>query len=158
MTQQIKNIKAIIFDWGRTLFDSETKEIYSDSEEILIYCKEKGYRLLLVSLVSPLANASLEERKSQIENSHLRKYFELVEVVEGDKDKILEQLIKNLNLQKEEILMVDDRVIRSIKYGNKNGHITAWLQKGTFANELPNPDTGIPTFTIKSLLELKNII
>ena len=156
------NIKAIIFDWGRTLFDSEKKIIYSDSEEILRYCKEKGYKLAVGSLVTFRAHASLDERINQIENSPLRKYFEIVEVVENEnsdgKDQILEKIVKELNLPRENILLVDDRVIRGIKYGNKNGHPTVWFQNSTFANELPNVETGNPTFTIKSLLELKKII
>lgn len=156
------NIKAIIFDWGRTLFDSENKIIYPESEEILKYCKEKGYELAVGSLVTVKAHASLNERTNQIENSDLRKYFEIVEVIENEdtdgKDQILEKIVKELNLPRENILLIDDRVIRGIKYGNKNGHPTVWFQNSTFANELPNSETGIPTFTIKTLSELKNII
>ena len=157
MTQQIKNIKAIIFDWGRTLFEPEERIICADSEEVLQYCKEKGYKICVASLVR--SDTTLEDREDQIKKLSLGKYIDMFEVSgEKDKDNILEKLIQKLNLPIEEILFVDDRVVKSIKYGNKNGHLTVWLQKGTFANELPNSDTGIPTFTIKSLLELKNIV
>lgn len=151
------NIKAIIFDWGRTLFDVDTKNEIMGSEDILSYCKQKGYKICVASLVR--ANTTIEERKNQIKCLPLGKYFDMFEVSdEKEKDNILEKLIKKLNLQKEEILFVDDRVVKSIKYGNKNGYPTVWLQNGVFANELPDEDTGKPTFVIKSLLELKNII
>ena len=81
------SFKAIIFDWGRTLYDSETKKEFLEAEDILALCKERGYRLALVSLVTIHANATLDERKNQIANSPLRKYFEIVAITDTDKDK-----------------------------------------------------------------------
>lgn len=151
-------IKAIIFDWGRTLFDSETKKEFQEAEEVLLWCKQHGYRMACASLVSIHANATLEERIQQIETSPLRHFFEFVLVTDQDKDKIFDEIVFKLEIPRSEILIVDDRIIRGIKYGNLRGHPTAWLQKGKFENELPNEETRNPTFTIKSLEELKNII
>ena len=151
-------IKAIIFDWGRTLFDSETKLEYPEAEPVLQECKNRGYILTVASLVSPLANATLSERTSQIESSPLRKFFTIALTTETDKDEILKQIVTQLQLPADEIMIVDDRTIRGISYGNKHGHPTAWLKQGRFANELPNTDTGLPTFTIKSLSELLDIV
>ena len=149
------NIKAIIFDWGRTLFDSETKKEFSDAEQILTLCMERGYRLTLASLANIFTP---KERMKQIEGSPLWNFFEIVVVINKDKDKILDEIVLKLNLPRNEILIVDDRVIRGIKYGNLRGHPTAWLQKGKFANELPNAETKSPSFIIHSLAELANII
>jgi len=150
-------IKAIIFDWGRTLFDVDINKEYSDAEKILFYCKQKGYKLAIASLAR--ANTTIEARRSQIEISSFFKYIDLVEVSDSkEKDEMFNKITQKLNILKEEILLVDDRVMKSIKYGNKNGHPTVWFQNGLFANELPNEDTGNPTFVIHSLLELKDII
>lgn len=152
-------IKAIIFDWGRTLYDVDNKKEISDSEEVLIYCKQKGYKICVASLARPLTGDNVEERRKQIENSTLGKYLDMVEVSDvKEKDEMLDVLVKKLNLSKEEILFVDDRIVKSIKYGNKNGHPTAWLKSGPFASELPSLETGMPTFTIETLSELKNLI
>lgn len=151
-------IKAIIFDWGRTLFDSGSKELYPESLGVLEFCQSQGLHLACASLVSAQANATLEERKSQIENSILRKFFEFVEVTDTNKDIILAEIVTKLNLPSEEILIVDDRTLRGIKYGNHNGHPTVWFQNGKFANELPNDETGNPTYTIHNLNELKEVI
>ena len=152
-------IKAIIFDWGRTLYDVDNKKEISDSEDVLSYCKQKGYKMCVASLARPLTGDSVEERRKQIENSSLGKYLDMVEVSDvKEKDEMLDNLVKKLNLPKVEILFVDDRMVKSIKYGNKNGHPTAWLKAGPFSNEFPNSDTGIPTFVIETLSELKNII
>ena len=153
------NIKTIIFDWDGTLFDSDTKKEFPDSEETLLYCRQKGYKMTVASLVRPLTSDSLEQRKKQIETSSLHKYLDLFDITDDkEKDGMLDKIVRKMNLPRAEILIVDDRAYRSIKYGNKNGHPTVWLQKGRFADELPNSETGIPTFTIKSLAELKNII
>jgi len=152
------SVKSIIFDWGRTLFDSDAKKEFPESEGILKLGAKRGYRLALVSLVNINSNIGLDGRKKQIENSPLRKYFEVVAVTDTDKDKILDETVMKLNLPPKEILIVDDRVVRGIKYGNLHGHPTVWLQKGKFANELPNSETKSPTFTIHSLSELADII
>jgi FMN phosphatase YigB (HAD superfamily) len=151
----MNNIKAIIFDWGRTLFDSETKKEFPDAEQILTLCMGRGYKLAVASLVNVITQ---KERMEQIEGSPLRKFFEIVAVTDGDKDEILDEIVLKLNLPRSEILIIDDRIIRGIKYGNLRGHPTAWLQKGKFANELPDSETKLPSFTIHSLDELANII
>lgn len=152
------NIKAIIFDWGRTLFDSELKKEFPESEDVVSFCAGKGYVLAVASLFSVHAVVGLEERIKQIEKSPLRKYFSYALVTDKDKDIILEEIVSKLKFTREEILIVDDRAVRGIKYGNLRGHPTVWLQKGKFENELPNEETGMPTFTIHSLPELKNIL
>ena len=154
----MNSIKAVIFDWGRTLYDSDAKTEYPESGLVLEQLKARGYRLALVSLVSPLANATLEERERQIEKSPLRKYFEIARVTDEDKDQLFDEVVEKLNFPRSEILIVDDRVVRGIRYGNKNGHPTIWVQKGKFANELPNADTGKPTHVVNSLREIPLLI
>lgn len=153
------NIKAIIFDWGRTLFDVDNKKEISDSEDVLSYCKQKGYKIYVASLARPLTGDSVEERRKQIVDSSLYKYIDALEVTDDkEKDEMLDILVKKLNIPNEEILFIDDRMVKSIKYGNKNGHPTVWFKNGPFTNELPNSETGTPTFIIEALPELKNII
>lgn len=154
----VSTIHAIIFDWGRTLYDSVTKSEFTDAAEVLEYCKNKGYRLAVASLVSVHANATLEERSQQIEQSALRHFFEMSRVTDKDKDVIFDEIVAFLGLPREQIAIVDDRTVRGIKYGNKHGHPTIWFQNGKFAQELPDLDTGTPTYTIHSLRELKNIL
>jgi FMN phosphatase YigB (HAD superfamily) len=154
-------IKAIIFDWARTLYDVENEKEFPGAIGILEYCKNKSYRLALASLVTneeSIAGTTLETRDQQINNSPIKTYFEKILTTDVNKDFIFDEIKKYFGVLNSEILIVDDRVIRGIKYGNQNGHPTVWLQKGKFADELPNSETGIPTYTIKSLSELKKII
>jgi len=150
--------KAVIFDWGRTLYDSERKCEFVEAEEILKLCQARGLRLAVVSLVSAVSNATLEERRGQVERSPLRQYFEVALVTDTDKDALYDQVVEHLALPRQEILIVDDRVIRGIKYGNAHGHPTVWIKRGKFSTELPDAETGEPTYTITELTELKTIL
>lgn len=152
------DIKAIIFDWGRTLFDSETKKEFSGAEKVLSFCRDQGYKLAVASLVSIHANATLEERQNQIESSYLRSFFDMIAVTDEDKDRILDSIVEKLALPRENILIVDDRVIRGIKYGNSHGHPTVWVKNGKFSNELPNEETGQPSFVITSIDQLIGLL
>jgi FMN phosphatase YigB (HAD superfamily) len=163
------DIKAIIWDWSRTLYDSDNQTEFQAAEDILKYCQDKGYRLALISLVTPDgAVPDLVKRDEEIERSPLKKYFEIIKTVASresssnsnvlEKDLLFKEIASQLNLRPEEILIVDDRTIRGIKYANQHGHPSIWLQQGKFASELPNAATGQPTYTVKSLEEIKNIL
>ncbi len=158
---RLNNIKAVIFDWGRTLFDSDKRTEFPESERVLNYCKEKGYRLAAISLTVKGGSATLEERKRQVENSPLRGYFEIALVIFGsqqDKEKSYDEIIEHFGFLPSEILIIDDQTNRGIKYGNRHGHPTVWLKQGKFANELPTEETGQPAYTITNLKELLEIL
>lgn len=59
-------IKAIIFDWGGTLVDEDTLVEFPEAEEVLNYCKVKGYQMAAASLTS-----DLKRRLRQFEQSSL---------------------------------------------------------------------------------------
>lgn len=150
--------QSYYFDWGRTLFDSETKKEFPEADTLLSYCVNKGYKIAVASLVSVHANATLPERIDQIRSSSLRKYFNLFEVTDTEKDIILDSLVSKLGLPRKQILIVDDRMIRGIKYGIQHGHPTVWFQNGKFADQTLNENTGKPDFIVNSLDEIINII
>lgn len=154
------NIKAIIFDWARTLYDRDQGGEFSKADDVLQYCQQKNYRLALVSLLTQKNSpgATLEMRRIEIENSPLRKYFEIVRVTDTDKDALFEQVVKHFGLPYEDILVVDDRTVRGIKWANQKGCQSVWIKKGRFANELPSAETGQPTYTIHKLNELPVIL
>lgn len=158
----IASITAILFDWGWALYDSHDRKELSGSEEALTFCKSKGYRLALVSLVTKryTPDTSKSEREQQIESSLLRKYFEFVLVTDDEtgKDKALDEAVERLGILRANILIVDDRTVRGIRYANLKGHPSVWLQRGKFADELPDESIGRPTQTIHSLGELKDIL
>ena len=156
----MNNIKAVIFDWGRTLWDNDINQLDHGAKEVLDYCFSK-YKLGLVSIAT---HESAEQRHQKITNLGFDKYFSDIEIIgaadveaEG-KDHLLEKVAKNLGVAHQSIAIVGDRVFREIQWGNQHGCVTIWLQKGKFANELPNAETGEPTHVIHELKELRSIL
>lgn len=158
------NIKAILFDWGGTLVDDNTTVELPEAEQVLNYCSSKGYRMAVASLTK-----HLERRQTQFASTPLNKFFEIMLVAEisqgqesdfnlDTKDKMFDQIVKEFSLPRDEILIVDDRVFRGIKYANKHGHPSVWIRKGKYAAELPNDQTDQPTHIIHELKELMLII
>jgi len=58
------NIKAIIFDWGRTLFDPETKRNFLIQRKFYCIVKKRVIRFCVASLVRN--ETTIEEEKSNI--------------------------------------------------------------------------------------------
>lgn len=146
----MSNIKAVIFDWGRTLWDHETEDLMEGAREVLDYCA-KEYILGLVSLTT---RESVEERKQKIRHLDLQKYFFSMELVSDNKDAAYGRAVNRLGGPYHKIAIIDDRTARGIKWGNEHGCVTIWLSKGKFAHELPSEETGQPTYTIHELKEL----
>ncbi len=143
--------KAIIFDWRRTLFDDDSGYEFPEAEGILQSCKSKGLRLATVSLVS---KENEEKRRKEIENSKLRKYFDMALVTSVDKAPLFEEVRKTFSFSKNEICIIGDRIKDEIQIGIKNGYFTIWLRKGKFANDAPTKKTENPNHIILKLNEL----
>lgn len=147
-------IKAIILDWGRTLYDRENDWLFPEAEQLLDYLSKK-YKLAIVSLAT---NELPEERQRLIRDLGIADYFEMILIDSKDKDQMYEQVLQQLEITPQELAVVDDRVIRGICWGNRKGAKTIWFKKGKFSDELPNEQTGNPDHTIGDLKELYNLL
>ena len=148
--------KMIIFDYGRTLYDRETDDFFPDAIPVVKTLAEK-YRLSIVS-VSPV-----DEEEARIEalreQGILDHFEEIVFTASGDaKSKEYEDLLRKVDIKANEVVVVDDYIIRGIAWGNAAGATTVWFQNGKFADLTPNDETGDPDFTIHSLSELPKIL
>ena len=146
-------INTIIFDWGRTLYNNETGDLFPETIEVLGYCTDK-YELGMVSLVS---DGKIKARMEKVNSFNLNKYFSFSLFDTENKDKLFQEALIKLNLKPEEIMVVDDRIKR-MSWPIQNGLKTCWLKRGKFANEVPDIETGEPTFIITNLKEVLNHI
>jgi FMN phosphatase YigB (HAD superfamily) len=146
--------KVVVFDWGRTLHDPDTNDLFPGVRELLTDLSKK-YTLALITLPS---SETAEERRRKIEHLGVAKFVPHIFVAETDKAQTFEKLLKDLNVDAEEIVIIDDRAIRGIAWGNAKGATTIWLRKGKFADELPNEQTGQPTHTIHELSKLSDLL
>lgn len=148
-------IKAVIFDYGRTLHDKEKNAFFPEVEDVLGYLFTK-YKLAIVSVAR---GEPAEERIAALKMAGLSKYFSSMMFHETvDKDLLFRDTLNKLRVLPKETAVVDDRVQRGIIWGNKNGALTIWFQNGKFSDELPNEETGMPSYVIKNLAELKRIL
>lgn len=141
-------IKGIIFDWIGTLYERD-KGVFSYSDKVLKELKPR-YKLGLVTL----SKSADVRRKKEVESSGIMHYFDCI-IIDSSKDK--EQYLKcmdELKITPETTAIVDDRTLRGIKTGNQLGCITYWIKNGDYANEIPNEETGLPTYIINSLEDL----
>jgi FMN phosphatase YigB (HAD superfamily) len=149
----LKDIELIIFDWGGTLHESKTDSIFDGVPEVLDKLSER-YPLVLISLAK---SQDPKTRRQKIGDSGISQYFKSILVGGEDKDEMYESILSDLNVNPENVLIVDDRAIRGIAWGNRKGAKTIWIQQGKFANELPDNETGTPTFVISDIKDLNNI-
>ena len=149
-------MKLVIFDWGSTLYNNETKALFEETKGTLAYLKERGYTLTIVSLATA-GQERINERLQIIEQEHLRQYFDNIKFDVANKDAMYEATLRELHARPEDTTIVDDRVLRGIAWGNAHGCTTIWIQKGKFAGELPDENAGTPNHTITSIGELKGI-
>ena len=146
-------IKAIIFDWGRTIYDKENEELFLETKKVLQHCFEK-YDLALVSLA---IDDDIEGRFNKIDEYDIRKYFKFMLFHVSDKNSLFRNAIGNLKLKPQEILVVDD-MMRRLAFPISLGCQTIWVRKGKFAIEDPNDKTGNPNHIVSCLAEILNII
>jgi|SRR3989344_9235800 len=148
-------VQHIIFDWGRTIYDPETEALFAGVKEMLPKLAEK-YTLYIVSLATK-GEDEIKKRRKMIKDLGVEGYFEDIFFAPEDKDALYEGLVAKRGLNLVETAVVDDRVIRGIAWGNRNGATTVWFQNGKFGEELPNTETGDPTHLITEFIQLKNI-
>ncbi len=150
----IKDVKAVIFDYGWTLSDPNDGGFFSDVKETLAYLSPK----YMLAIVSKASGSTPSERIASLKSFGVYDYFSSILFHETDKDGIFQETLRKLKVDANETAVVGDEMKREIAWGNKNGALTIWLRKGDFINELPNKETGNPDFEIKELSDIIKII
>jgi FMN phosphatase YigB (HAD superfamily) len=150
------NTTLFIFDWGRTLYDPEHECLFEHTKATLSYLQEKGHTLCVVALATA-GQEKIAERQRIIEKENLGRYFVSVQFDVENKDAMYVRALEMHGVAPHDVVIVDDRVVRGIAWGNAHGCTTVWVQNGKFADELPDEKTGMPTYTIREIGELRNL-
>ena len=146
-------IKAVVFDYGRTLLDRETNKFFPEAFKLLEDLKQKGYKLGLVSKTK-----NTPDRAEEIVETGLADNFDAVITTYVKKEENFKELASDLDIKPSEMLIVGDRIRGEIVIGNKIGSKTVWLKKGLFAKQPPRNNQEKPTYTINELAELSLIL
>ena len=150
-------VKAIIFDWGRTLYDSEQDALFPAVPTLLAELSQ-CYILAIVSLVSGAYAPRVAARRATITEADIGRFFTAIAFVPDDKEGAYRDVLARLALSATDVAIVDDRMRRGIAWGNAHGATTIWLQRGRFAAEFPDAVTGPPTHIIGAIEELTTVL
>lgn len=146
-------IKLIIFDYGGTIYNPLTNQLYSVTEELLSKLRDLKFKLALVSRAG-----DVNQRLDDFKRFHLENYFEFMEAIPEKKPKNFITILKKFNILPEQCLVVGDYVKSEIKEGNKIGIKTIWIKNGEFPNVSPKTNQEKPDYTIESLEKLLPLI
>ena len=94
--------KALIFDFGRTIYDKDKNCLFEKVTEVLEYCRTNGYKLFMVSNYE-------KGRERVIRDSGVREYFDNIIVTKDKGEKDFLKCISGMGLEPKDVLVVGDR-------------------------------------------------
>lgn len=149
-------IRAVIFDYGRTLYDRDEDQLFPDAVSVVRQLSDR-YRLAIVSFCPKEEEA---ERISILKDHGIFECFDDTQFTDeiDEKGERCSDVLQKFGLVATEVAVVDDHIIRGVAWGNQVGAMTIWFQRGKFAHVLPDEATGQPNHIIHSLQELLRIL
>lgn len=145
-------IKAIIFDYGYTIYDPDLNGFQPDVTSTLELLLKK-YKLILVSRTK-----DVEERLKQIEKLGFNLYFDYIDVIEKGGIKDFSKIVQRYNLKGEEFLVIGDRITSELTEGKRLGMKTCRILYGPEKNLIPQNEFETPDFTIERLSEIPALV
>lgn len=142
-------MKAILFDFNRTIYDPDAKRLIYGARQILELAIAKNYTLYLVS--------QRENGREEILNREdIGKYFtKIIFVVKKDKE-TFQNILDSCSLDPQKVFVIGDRLSAEIRTGNLLGCKTVWIKKGKFARERKR---GVkPGLTIEDIRQIAEIL
>lgn len=151
------NIEAVIFDFGRTLYNHDTGDLIPQSIETLSQLRDMGLKLGLVSIA---LTDDLNPRLQQLDQFGLTKLFQSIDIqprsqIGKDFTKVLSELSVTNN---QKCLVVGDNLKRDIACGNVLGTFTVWTRQNLSANWQPQNEIQQPKAIIERIQDLVPLI
>lgn len=142
---------AIIFDFNRTLFDPETRQLVLGSAETIAALHAAGLRLFLVS-------HNEGERETLLQSLGIWQYFSKVLFISEKRQEDFLNLLQEYHLCADRVVVIGDRIKKEIVIGNACRMKTIWMCQGKFAQERPSSLAEQPWRTVYSFSELLDLL
>lgn len=140
-------IESVIFDWKRTLYSPDDRELITGANELLSKLGEASIKLYLVG------KDKTGDMPEEVERLGVAHYFDEIHFVrDGKSDDDIGRYIDRNHPEKS--VVVGDRVRSEIEVGNRLGAITIQVKQGIFADELPETDIQKPNLIVEALQEV----
>lgn len=143
-------MQTVIFDWKRTLYDPDEKQLIDGAIELLTFLKSKNLFLAVVGK----GNADMYD---EVDRLGVASYFNHIAFREGAKDADLFQNLVDA-AGPSNTIFIGDRIRSELEIGNELGAYTIWVKQGRFAIETPENQTQEPTYTVASLHETTQLL
>ncbi len=119
-------MKAIIWDFNKTLYNPDTQKLYNGAKELLENCS-KRYKQAIVT--AALLNPN--KRRNLIKKINIEKYFEQI-VINIKTPKIFSTLCDQIYCSSKDTYVIGDGYLKEISAGNQLNMKTIWIdRKGT---------------------------
>jgi FMN phosphatase YigB (HAD superfamily) len=142
-------MKAIIFDFNRTLFDPEENKLFSETIPLLEELKSRRVPLALIT----------KKSKSRIsEVKEIANFFSFIYFVSKKETQQFANIADQLSLPYSEIIVVGDSIEEEIRCGNQLGMITVRFKGGKFCSQEPKYNEEKPDFVCSSLIEITTFL
>jgi len=145
-------IKAIIFDYGYTIFDSE-KQLFQTNALSVVEALAPKYKLILVSKTKDTG-----ARLRQIEKAGFDQYFDYIQVLPKEENKNFENILRHYKFKPEEYFVIGDRITSEIREGNRLGMKTCRFRYGPEKNLVPIDNLEEADYEIEDLSEVLDIL
>lgn len=139
-------MKAIIFDFNRTLYNPETDKLINGCLIVLKFFSQNKKLALITTETG--------DRQNKIGQLGIDKFFKIILPTREKTKKDFLKCCQFLGVKPKDVMVVGDRVRGEIAIGNKLGMFTVQFKNGKFAKELPENGFEIPKLIIKDLREL----
>jgi FMN phosphatase YigB (HAD superfamily) len=146
-------IKAVIFDFGYTIYDPDEKRLLDHAQDTFMSLQGMGLKLALVSRTQ-----FPKKRIQQIKDLGLNKYFDYIDAIEKGGTKEFMPIINKFGFNPDEFLVIGDRPSSEIKEGNILGMATCRINYGPNSFEKPQSKEEMPKTTIKFLKEVLELV
>lgn len=141
-------INLVIFDWKRTLYDPDTKELIEGALNLLKFIKSKNIPMILIGKGG-------DDMNDEVDRLGVGDYFDEVVFAEGEKDP---QVFAKYAKDPKNSLFIGDRVRSELEIGNRLGATTVWVKQGKFAGEEPESQEQKPDYTVSNLSECQVLL
>lgn len=148
-----KKIKAVIFDFGYTIYDPEENKLLPNVVKTLKGLHNKGLKLAIMSRTT-----DPKKRIQQIKDLGLDRYFDFIDAIEKGGVKEFTPILDRFGFKPDEFLVVGDRITSEIIQGNKLGMNTVRFLYGPEKDLDPTKDEEKPDYTISNLKEVIGLI
>jgi|SRR3989344_2279801 len=147
-------IEAVIFDWGRTIYDPESQQLFPQTEQVLSNLTFRQLRLGLVSI----ADTSIEDRHEDLRRFGISHFFQAVQIFGRREQKDFTEVLQGLRVEASRSAVVGDNLGREITLGNRIGAYTIWTRQRLSGVYVPRNAEEMPKAIIEAIPELVSLI